>query len=105
MENKLLPCPFCGGEAMIHISGVSQGYRVACKRTLSCGAKLEWFDKEDDAIDSWNTRKPMERIVEQLEKKINVINNQIDRDSIWGLLGVREGYKDAIETVRSGVEE
>lgn len=64
----LKSCPFCGGEARIHISGKSDGYRVACKNTFACGAKIEWFDKEEEAIEAWNTRKPEEAVVAELEK-------------------------------------
>ena len=53
---ELKKCPFCGGEARIYITGDNDGYRVACKKILACGAKLEWFDKEEDAIEAWNNR-------------------------------------------------
>ena len=57
-EIKLLPCPFCGGEAM------------ECKTKIICkdctctvyGVNLEVARK------IWNTRKPMERIIEKLGK-------------------------------------
>lgn len=53
---ELKPCPFCGNEAKIDINVALQGYRVACTRILSCGAKFEWFDKEKEAIEAWNRR-------------------------------------------------
>ena len=55
-NDKLKPCPFCGGEAMMHTTGDGDGYRVACKRILGCGAKFEWFDREEEAIEAWNNR-------------------------------------------------
>ena len=71
---KLLPCPFCGGEAEIvtEKSRVGQVGRVecvkcSCKKTVLKAPNYEG-DIEKDITDSWNTRKPMERIVERLEE-------------------------------------
>ena len=91
MQNKLLPCPFCGGEAKIDITG-DGGYRVTCKRILGCGCKFEWFDYENEAINAWNTRKPMERIVAQLE--------QLDDDCGCGKIDVWK----AVDIVKGGVD-
>ena len=55
-------------------------------------------------MDAQPTAYDVEKVVEQLEEEINVVNNQIDRDSIWGLLGVREGYEEAIKIVKGGGE-
>lgn len=55
-KNLLRECPFCGGEAKIDIAPTEDGYRVACKRIFGCGAKFEWFDKENEAIEAWNNR-------------------------------------------------
>lgn len=57
MEDKLLPCPFCGGEPEIERMGTS---RVSMIITCTeCGASLEtgetWLDKNC----SWNTRAPI----------------------------------------------
>lgn len=40
-NEKLKPCPFCGGEAEIVISGGDR--RVDCKK---CGARSDWYDTE-----------------------------------------------------------
>lgn len=68
MQNdKLLPCPFCGGEA---IKVAFTWVNIADESTIDCticGARTKVL-KTEEAIKSWNTRKPMERIVEQLEK-------------------------------------
>lgn len=60
-SDKLLPCPFCGGEAKW--SNALHNY-IECKE---CGFETIWYDTEAEAITIWNTRKPMERIVERLE--------------------------------------
>ena len=64
---KLLPCPFCGGEARVcesEIDNHNMEYYVACDECDTCSCCAE---NKNEAVRAWNTRKPMERIVEQLE--------------------------------------
>ena len=65
-EIKLLPCPFCGGEAKLSKSG---SYAVVSCLNSSCNgnACCYKYDSPQEAIEHWNTRKPMERIIEKLE--------------------------------------
>ena len=49
MENKLLPCPFCGGEAKLDEH--CEKYVVFCT-----SEKCSWHDTEAEAIEAWNTR-------------------------------------------------
>ena len=65
--SKLLPCPFCGGEAkQTYIN-----FQPAIK--CDCGACFipKWSDMKSDDENSeyWNTRKPMEKIKESLKKE------------------------------------
>ena len=65
-EIKLLPCPFCGGKAEfddIHNPAVN---KIICTK---CGMHtgLHLTSKRGVA-QIWNTRRPMERIVERLRK-------------------------------------
>jgi Lar family restriction alleviation protein len=63
---KLLPCPFCGGEAKIHEDlDIDILYQVMCPR---CFCKTKFFATTKSAVITWNTRKPMERIVDRLEE-------------------------------------
>ena len=54
-KNKLLPCPFCGGEAHVTCSPDDPQYSVVnCE---SCGLQAQWhYDGEEDTIVHWNTR-------------------------------------------------
>lgn len=67
-ERKLLPCPFCGGEAavntaqtsdaeMIRLNGRDHGFGVNC---VACGVNNReiWIGKatREAAIEAWNTR-------------------------------------------------
>lgn len=68
MQNdKLLPCPFCGSELHKH-------YRYYHHEINGCIFDNYEFFKED--FDKWNTRKPMERIVEQLNDRISNLDNK-----------------------------
>ena len=62
MNNTLLPCPFCGGEAKIKSRYIGYGsvglgahdwYSVECKE---CRAKGYEYGMEPEAIAAWNQR-------------------------------------------------
>lgn len=81
-EKKLLLCPFCGGEAIYEIDEKDE--IVDKIPALFCNLCKVIFKVENDSphldddrtyeylkektIKVWNTRKPMERIVERLEE-------------------------------------
>lgn len=75
-ELKLLPCPFCGGEASLKRDQKDDfvEYSVGCyNRGCVCAAHTYCYYDKEEAIRDWNTRKPMERsfrnIVERLMDK------------------------------------
>lgn len=90
-EIKLLKCPFCGGEAEI----VGSAY----KRILCKGCEIEIFITEE-TVKKWNTRKPMQNIVERLGNKHNesTINYHNLKDA--SCLGERHAYRIAIEILK-----
>ena len=58
MENKLKPCPFCGGEALLDVDyqtpfGNIQLFYVICR---SCLAKSRKETRKDIAVEIWNRR-------------------------------------------------
>lgn len=71
--SELKRCPFCGGEARLQHRQRKRGYYVICKE---CGCRTPLFQYQYDsleklreqAIEAWNTRKPMDDIVERLEE-------------------------------------
>lgn len=100
-ETKLLPCPFCGGEAVF---GTVCRTWIKCKK---CGYETEWTDDAQWLVDTWNTRKPMDDIVERLKEhksynqmmlkkfpKMGTIENAIYKTQ-------RDTYKNAIDIVRN----
>ena len=63
-EIKLLRCPFCGGEAELLKGQCEIDNYVMC---LECRSKTKLYNTKASAIKAWNTRKPMQNIVERLE--------------------------------------
>ena len=60
-SDKLLPCPFCGGEN-IHSTYFNWTPAIMCE----CGAVMTvqmgfGTNKEAELVRRWNTRKPMQR--------------------------------------------
>lgn len=106
-EIKLLPCPFCDREAEIGVSA------IWCTNE-DCGAEFYHpLLSREELIKKWNTRKPMERIIEKLEHEKQEDNElrKFHRDngtkSMEGLyVGKVNAFKDAIEIVKEegGIE-
>ena len=94
MTDKLKPCPFCGGNNV----GVfkheyfykSHLYAAHC---YDCHFCLKMVETEEEAIKAWNTRNPMDRIVEQLEEKI-------EENPYCSLADYRAGLFEAIDIVK-----
>ena len=79
-EMKLKPCPFCGEEAEFYRTpiksngGWCDSVVVRCKaceartnRVLYNAKKHPNDEEYEEAAEAWNTRKPVERILERLE--------------------------------------
>lgn len=114
-ELVLEPCPFCGGEAEIirNYKTATQEYEyMAWCTELGCNANIDGFVDEESAIKAWNTRKPMERILEQLEEKAleHAINGQQYSDDEYDNIAneeinKRDCYLNAVEIVQKGGAE
>ena len=66
-NTELKPCPFCGGKPVLLKHNDEDYYKVFCE---CCGARQWTFANrtDRDAIRNWNTRKPMDNIVAELQK-------------------------------------
>lgn len=101
-EIKLLPCPFCGGEAKVINLGFNQ-YLISCK---DCWAETIPTTGLENTIIKWNTRKPMQDIVESLEKELELAESEKSRCVFQGLpyfdsvKGYVNGLHNAITTVK-----
>lgn len=52
-EINLLPCPFCGGEAEVDISGGNFHWWIVC---VNCGVGTAIYNTKAEALTAWNTR-------------------------------------------------
>lgn len=88
-ELELLPCPFCGGEAVIFEGDADWG--VDC---LVCRVMVRGETTEGNAIAAWNRRpKPktcFERWKEEL-KPSDIAETIISRKNLWPLFNTRCG--------------
>lgn len=101
-EIKLLPCPFCGGEAHIEehkfwdekAKGFTvQTYGVVCDNC--CSMSWQHHRHKEKAIEQWNTRKPMERIKERLENEMKIFKGGVVQEACFEF-----GVEKAIDMVK-----
>ena len=103
-SDRLLPCPFCGGEAWLREHTALNGetnYYVECGY-IECGVSPETsiFVTSEEAINAWNTRKPMKRIMERLEEVYDVTHENYMKDRDLITLGRKYGLEHAIEILK-----
>ena len=107
---KLLPCPFCGGQARISsdteatrdANGRLWAFTIVCD---SCCATSGLCYSSEMAEKSWNNRKPMEQIIQQLEKEQEELETDMwarENDNWYGqhCNGRSEGIDDAIDAIK-----
>lgn len=89
----LKPCPFCGGEAeILKYPRCERKYVVVCKNNL-CNASIgQYSTSKENAVRAWNTRKPMEAVVAELEIEKETANRtyctfeqKVDLGRVFGL--------------------
>ena len=70
--NDLKCCPFCGGEAEVGLTNQHDKlFVVGCNAPMCYGNINHFtmgFASKESALNTWNTRAPMDNIVEKLEK-------------------------------------
>lgn len=104
MNKELKKCPFCGGEATWANDDKNW---IQC---LYCGVETSWFGDEQDAIEVWNARKPIDEIVEKLEKAAKIYRDKavIELSTEGHTLdyehfeGKSKAFLNAIEIVKGG---
>ena len=106
-QNKetLKTCPFCGGEAIksaFSWGNISDEFTIEC---TVCDARTTVL-KSEEAIKAWNTRKPLERVIERLETEGKLADEERDRCARENPLqfdravGYSNGIFNAIEFIK-----
>lgn len=102
MENKLKPCPFCGEELIV----LPNGRYYSHPREQKCFGGVWVFEVDDEEfIKLWNTRKPMDKIAEQLEeqrKKYEQAAELCSTDEYCYYRGKMRGFEYSKEIVKAG---
>lgn len=105
-KNILLPCPFCGGDAEIC---KSSKFYIADTFFIECGniycnirPKTEWKETKLEAIKAWNERKPMERIMEQLQAVESLLDAYKTPPYGIEVQGTVETLEKIVEIIKKG---
>ena len=92
-NERLLSCPFCGGEAEPSLTDWK--FAVRCKRCKATVSR-EYSEVNGAEVLKWNTRKQMQEIVKKLEEWKNSSQDSLEKCA----------FEKAIEIVkRGGVDE
>lgn len=100
MNINLKPCPFCGGEAEL----IYKDCDCFVKCTI-CHARTMLLPDEQRALHFWNTRKLMDKIVEQLEMTADAAHDEImaRQGSEQYYDGYEDGVNAAIEIIKEEI--
>ena len=102
---KLLPCPLCGEDAIIEHDydyASHPWYYIECDK---CGCKTEYHVDEsgkEQAIKEWNTRKPMERIMERLKEEKEKCKEYCGDKLMYENISRSHGIDKAVEIIKEG---
>ena len=85
MQISLLPCPFCGGDAeIITGSTVLWEHAVRCTKCRTAIKMMRGVSPSvarNSAINKWNTRKPVEQLVQQVQYELQLADVEKERCS------------------------
>lgn len=72
LSDKLLPCPFCGGEPEHHVNLCA---RIVCKK---CKARTDGHLEHSNAMAYWNTRAPSKQLT-TTQRKLDVAVEALEK--------------------------
>ena len=82
-DKRLLPCPFCGGEAILDREDI---FCDNCHLSMTIHTRVQNGEAETyeearaQAIEQWNTRKPVEAVLDRMEEEYVEVNTD---DDMW----------------------
>ena len=97
--SELKRCPFCGGEVRFVKTGCSSRGKIG---HLYCDGCKESFFKNDrwhtesELYETWNTRKPLERVIERLEEQEEECKKYWDEFDDEDAFGGMNAYMNSI---------
>lgn len=95
-ETKLLPCPFCGGEAVFYYDDVDS-YAVGCKICCDVDPITTWEKTMESAAEKWNTRKPVDDVMERLSKEEDAWSEKYNCQKSKGFIDqYSDGFADGV---------
>lgn len=99
--SELKNCPFCGGEATL-VHGICElDNYVVCQKCLS---KTKVFNTKESAIKTWNTRRPVERILERLEEKGAECKERAKEELNEFCLEMFHAYENEADGIKKAIE-
>lgn len=100
--SELKRCPFCGGEVRFVKTGCSARGKIG---HLYCDGCKESFFKNDrwhtesELYEKWNTRKPLERVIERLEEQAEECKKYWDEFDDEDAFGGMNAYMNSIAII------
>ena len=87
-DERLLKCPFCGGEAWLReFTGLNKSinYYVECGY-IECAVSPETaiFETPEEAVAAWNNRKPVDDVLERLGALVEKCMNNSEKAAELG---------------------
>ena len=99
--SELKSCPFCGGEATLtnKLSKDEYGQRLWNVCCFGCANRTSSYWDKEIAIEAWNTRKPLERVIERLEEQAEECKKYWDEFEDEDAFGGMNAYMNSIAII------
>ena len=99
--SEIKRCPFCGGEATLtnKLSKDEYGQRLWNVCCFGCANRTSSYWDKEIAIEAWNTRKPLERVIERLEEQAEECKKYWDEFDDEDAFGGMNAYMNSIAII------
>ena len=99
--NEIKKCPFCGGEATLtnKLSKDEYGQRLWNVCCFGCANRTSSYWDKEIAIEAWNTRNTLERVIERLEEQAEECKKYWDEFDDEDAFGGMNAYMNSIAII------